>query len=191
MHLHSPKPQGPSPTALASACDDTLAFVAGPAPVRRPGQGVAAVRRTHVRASTDAKYFEMDAAPLLIPEGEWQETAGSVAAPAGFRAAGVYAGMRAGAKADLALIVCDDGAAAAGTFTQNVMCAAPVTLCKEVLAANGEGVKAVRPLRTLRCVALLQDPELSGRECTLQRAGRARTPSRCESGWIESGRGCR
>jgi glutamate N-acetyltransferase / amino-acid N-acetyltransferase len=86
----------------------------------------------------------MDSAPLLIPTGDWKEVTGSVVAPKGFRATGMYAGMRSGAKGDLSLVVCDDGAVAAGTFTQNVMCAAPVTVCKDVLARNNTGVKAVR-----------------------------------------------
>ena len=46
-------------------------------------------------------------------------------------------GLRAkGPKADLALIVADSPAVAAGVFTTNVMCAAPVTYCKNVLAGN-------------------------------------------------------
>lgn len=43
-------------------------------------------------------------------------------------------GLRAaGPKADLALIVCEKEAVIGGAFTQNVMCAAPVTYCKEVM----------------------------------------------------------
>lgn len=46
-------------------------------------------------------------------------------------------GLRAaGPKADLALIVADADAVAAGVFTTNVMCAAPVLYCKQVLAKN-------------------------------------------------------
>ena len=56
----------------------------------------------------------------------------------------MYAGLRAaGKKADLSLVVADQPAAAAGVFTLNVMCAAPVTYCKDVLAKKG-AVKAVR-----------------------------------------------
>ena len=44
-------------------------------------------------------------------------------------------GLRAvGPKADIALIVADEDAVVGGAFTQNVMCAAPVIYCKEVLA---------------------------------------------------------
>ena len=46
-------------------------------------------------------------------------------------------GLRAsGPKADLSLIVADADAVAAGVFTTNVMCAAPVLYCKQVLAKN-------------------------------------------------------
>lgn len=55
-------------------------------------------------------------------------------------------GLRAsGPKADIALIVAEGGAAAAGVFTQNIMCAAPVTYCKEVLSKSGTA-KAVRQI---------------------------------------------
>jgi hypothetical protein len=56
---------------------------------------------------------------------------------------GVYGGLRAaGKKADLSLVVADAPAAAAGTFTLNVMCAAPVLYCKDVLAKQ-QTVRAV------------------------------------------------
>lgn len=56
----------------------------------------------------------------------------------------MHAKLRAsGPKADLALVVCDVDATVAGTFTLNVMCAAPVTYCKEVLERR-ETVRAVR-----------------------------------------------
>lgn len=55
----------------------------------------------------------------------------------------MYGGLRAkGTKADLALITCDCEAVAAGVFTLNVMCAAPVTFCQEVLAKR-DTVRAV------------------------------------------------
>ena len=64
-------------------------------------------------------------------------------APKGFKAQGMYGGLRAkGDKADIALIVCEKDAVAAGVFTLNVMCAAPVTFCKEVLART-DTVRAV------------------------------------------------
>jgi glutamate N-acetyltransferase/amino-acid N-acetyltransferase len=68
---------------------------------------------------------------------------GSVTAPLGFRAAGVFCdikrlgtgkGSERGPKRDLALIVSDAPAAVAGTFTTNRVCAAPVKLCVERVA---------------------------------------------------------
>lgn len=60
---------------------------------------------------------------------------GCVTAAAGFRAAGACCGIKEGAK-DLALIVSDVSAAAAGTFTTNRFCAAPVRLSRRRLAAG-------------------------------------------------------
>jgi hypothetical protein len=58
--------------------------------------------------------------------------------------AGMYAGLRAsGNKADLSLLVADTPAVAAGVFTTNIMCAAPVQYDREVLAGS-DTVKAVR-----------------------------------------------
>jgi glutamate N-acetyltransferase/amino-acid N-acetyltransferase len=65
---------------------------------------------------------------------------GSIVAPRGFRAAGVFCdikrlgtgkGSEKGAKRDLALIVSDTEATVAGMFTTNQVCAAPVKLCAE------------------------------------------------------------
>jgi glutamate N-acetyltransferase/amino-acid N-acetyltransferase len=63
---------------------------------------------------------------------------GSVTAPLGFRASGVFCdikrlgtgkGSNKGQKRDVALIVSDVPATVAGTFTTNQVCAAPVKLC--------------------------------------------------------------
>jgi glutamate N-acetyltransferase / amino-acid N-acetyltransferase len=51
----------------------------------------------------------------------------------GFRVSAVHAGIRYRERADLALILADDVAVAAGVFTQNQFPAAPVLLCKEHL----------------------------------------------------------
>lgn len=68
--------------------------------------------------------------------------------------AGMAGGLRAsGPKADLALIVAEDGAIVGGAFTQNVMCAAPVTYCKEVLARR-DSIKAVSNLASFHVVAM-------------------------------------
>lgn len=53
---------------------------------------------------------------------------------AGYRYSGVHSGLRPDPeRRDLALIVSDGPAAAAGVFTQNRICAAPVHLCRERL----------------------------------------------------------
>src|SRR3954467_4609689 len=62
--------------------------------------------------------------------------------PKGYRFAGVHSGLRASepGRLDLALVVSDTPAAAAGVFTQNRVAAAPVQVCKERLprpAARG------------------------------------------------------
>ncbi|MGH2768056.1 MAG: bifunctional glutamate N-acetyltransferase/amino-acid acetyltransferase ArgJ [Actinomycetota bacterium] len=57
-----------------------------------------------------------------------------VCAPAGFRAAGVVAGIKPGRTLDLALVVSDSKAVAAGVFTTNRAAAAPVKLCGARLA---------------------------------------------------------
>ncbi|MBI1831839.1 MAG: bifunctional glutamate N-acetyltransferase/amino-acid acetyltransferase ArgJ [Planctomycetes bacterium] len=56
----------------------------------------------------------------------------------GYRFAGVHSGLRASepGRLDLALIVSDRPAAAAGVFTQNRVCAAPVHVCRERLPAT-------------------------------------------------------
>src|SRR5512142_3030454 len=68
----------------------------------------------------------------------FQIVPGSIVAPRGFRAAGVFCdikrlgtgkGSEKGNKRDLALIVSDAPATVAGTFTTNQVCAAPVKLC--------------------------------------------------------------
>src|SRR5688572_6248492 len=52
--------------------------------------------------------------------------------PQGFRAAGVYTGVKRNAqKLDLSLIVSEAPAVTAGVFTQNLVFAAPVKLCRE------------------------------------------------------------
>lgn len=76
--------------------------------------------------------------------------AGSVNAPGGFRSAGVFCdvkkigtgkGSNKGRKRDLALIVSDVPATAAGMFTTNQICAAPVKLCvKHVADGHAQAV---------------------------------------------------
>ncbi|MGC8744805.1 MAG: bifunctional glutamate N-acetyltransferase/amino-acid acetyltransferase ArgJ [Verrucomicrobiia bacterium] len=69
---------------------------------------------------------------------DYQIISGSVVAPAGFKASGVFCdikrlgtgkGSEKGQKPDLALIVSDEPCVCAGMFTTNQVCAAPVKLC--------------------------------------------------------------
>ena len=58
---------------------------------------------------------------------------GGITAVAGIRAAGLHAGIKAADTKDVALIVTDTPAAAAGVFTKNSVTAAPVLVCREHL----------------------------------------------------------
>ena len=67
---------------------------------------------------------------------------GGVTSARGFRAAGIHAGFRKNPeRADFALVVADEPVSAAGVFTTNRFCAAPVTVCREHLggASCGSG----------------------------------------------------
>ena len=57
--------------------------------------------------------------------------------PAGFRAAGIVAGLKASGKPDMALFFSDAPAALAGTFTTNQVKAATVRLDSERVAKIG------------------------------------------------------
>jgi len=67
---------------------------------------------------------------------------GSVTAPRGFRAAGVACGIKASGL-DLALLVSDTTAAAAGVFTTNRAQAAPVTVSRRNLSASAGHARAI------------------------------------------------
>ncbi len=60
----------------------------------------------------------------------------SLAIPRGFRASGVKAGIKASGNLDLAVLAADAPAAAAGTFTTNRICAAPVKWCRDRLPSR-------------------------------------------------------
>ncbi len=63
---------------------------------------------------------------------------GGVAHARGFSAAGVHAGFRRNPKQlDLAFVLADRACPAAGVFTRNVFCAAPVQLCRDHLDEGG------------------------------------------------------
>lgn len=70
---------------------------------------------------------------------------GGVTSAAGFTAAGVHAGFRRDPeRADFALVLAERPVPAAGTFTTNRFCAAPVTVSRENLGGEGFGrVQAV------------------------------------------------
>jgi glutamate N-acetyltransferase/amino-acid N-acetyltransferase len=63
--------------------------------------------------------------------------------PLGYKYSSLYAGIRKAAKDDLGLIVSDLPANAAGVFTQNRVCAAPVKLSREHLKKSHGSVKAI------------------------------------------------
>jgi glutamate N-acetyltransferase / amino-acid N-acetyltransferase len=73
----------------------------------------------------------------------FQPIEGGVAAPAGFRAAGVACGIKATGKLDLSLLVSDGVASAAGVFTTNIAKAAPVLLSQAHLTATGGQGRAI------------------------------------------------
>ena len=65
---------------------------------------------------------------------------GGVTSALGFKAAGVHAGFRKNPERfDMALVVADEPCACAGTFTQNVFCAAPVIVSREHLEGVSYG----------------------------------------------------
>lgn len=67
-----------------------------------------------------------------------------ITAPAGFRAAGVAAGIKASGAPDVCLLVSDDGpATAAALFTTNRVQAAPVVVSRAHLESSGGRVRAV------------------------------------------------
>ena len=63
---------------------------------------------------------------------------GSILSAAGFRAAAVHCGIKTSRdQPDIALIVSDGPATAAGTFTTNRFAAAPVEYCRDILPSEG------------------------------------------------------
>ncbi|MFO7695232.1 MAG: bifunctional glutamate N-acetyltransferase/amino-acid acetyltransferase ArgJ [Vicinamibacterales bacterium] len=78
------------------------------------------------------------------PEGATIEPIdGGVTAPSGFRSAGVACGIKKTGALDLALVVADAPAAAAGVFTTNKAQAAPVLVSRKHLAQSGGLARAV------------------------------------------------
>ncbi len=67
---------------------------------------------------------------------DWQEISGGVTAPRGYRAAGIVAGLKPSGLPDLALIVSEVDAIAAGVFTTLQVRAACVDYCRQRLEAK-------------------------------------------------------
>jgi glutamate N-acetyltransferase/amino-acid N-acetyltransferase len=68
----------------------------------------------------------------------------SLRLPQGYRAAGVYSGVkRSDAKLDLSLVVSDRPAVAAGVYTKNLVCAAPVKVDRERTPSDSIRVVAI------------------------------------------------
>lgn len=68
---------------------------------------------------------------------------GDVTTPRGFRAAAATCGLKASGAPDIALVVSDVEASAAGVFTRNAFAAAPVRLDRATLAASGGRARAI------------------------------------------------
>ncbi len=64
---------------------------------------------------------------------DWQEISGNITAPKGYRAAGITAGLKPSGLPDLALIISDIDAIAAGVFTTTEVRAACVDYCRQRL----------------------------------------------------------
>lgn len=75
---------------------------------------------------------------FVQPKG-FKEIKGSVTAPHGFKASSCFAGMKK-AKNDVALIVSDVPAVAAGVFTTNRLPAAPVQICRKNISNPIKGI---------------------------------------------------
>ena len=66
------------------------------------------------------------------------EIKGGITAPKGFKASGIYCGIRKNPnKKDLALILCETMAAAAGVYTTNKVYGAPVGVTRKHISENG------------------------------------------------------
>jgi len=112
----------------------------------RSGRRSAAQQRVPLAVSAELGNTTIPAAPIYVPEGPWTVVeGGGVNTPKGFKAAGLWAGLRStGQRPDLALFYCDTPCVVGGAFTKNVMQAAPITYCKEIMAKKD----------TARCVLI-------------------------------------
>lgn len=80
--------------------------------------------------------FEFQTTGRVRLMAEWQEISGGVTAPKGYRAAGITAGLKPSGAPDLALILSDVEAIAAGVFTTSQVRAACVDYCRQQLRAK-------------------------------------------------------
>ena len=67
---------------------------------------------------------------------DWQVVSGGITAPKGFRAAGIVAGLKSSGAKDLALILSQTDAIAAGVFTTSQVRAACVDYCRQCLQSK-------------------------------------------------------
>lgn len=74
---------------------------------------------------------------------DWQDIPGGVTAPQGYRATGIAAGLKPSGAKDLALIVSDVQAKAAGVFTTNQVRAACVDYCQQRIQAGPTEIQAI------------------------------------------------
>jgi len=101
---------------------------------------------------------------------------GGVASPKGFTAAGIHCGIRKNkSKKDLALVYSEVPATAAAVYTQNLVCGAPIVVCKENLkngvaqamvcnsgianTCNKDGVEVAKDMCEITANALSIDAE--------------------------------
>ena len=101
---------------------------------------------------------------------------GGITAPAGFRAAGVACGLKPSGL-DLALLVSDAVASAAGLFTTNLAVAAPVVVSREQLARSGGYARVDRRQQQVR-QRLHRRRGHAGRARHGRRHGRTRSAAR-------------
>lgn len=108
-----------------------IGIIEGPLAVQTRRSSLMSVRCSVVTEN------HIESAPILLPDGHWKQIPGGITAPKGFNAAGIYGGLRAqGNKPDLALVTCDVDATVAGSFTTNVVAAAPIVYCRCILESS-------------------------------------------------------
>ena len=91
----------------------------------RPHHRVSASTASGVEHASTAT--DRDGEPLRHPAPAW---------PSGFTAATDAAAIKTAGRNDLAMVVCESGAVAAGMFTRNLVCAAPVQISRRHLSES-------------------------------------------------------